>query len=513
MVESTEHGWSRCVELLAALDAALGSIATLRAELDAARAETAVLRQKVADLEAKLAAALKNSGNSSKPPSSDITKPPKTKGKKGEKGKRKIGGQPGHPRHTRPPFEMSAIDHFIETGRLNECPCCQGKLVDGQPSDRKVFQQVELPEGKQFEVTQHTAQAQWCETCQKTLHAPWPKELVAAGLVGPKLTALIGFLKGPCHMSISNIKKYLRDVVGFRLSRGQIAKLVAKVSLSLRDPFEQLAAMLEKESVLNVDETGHKQNGSRLWTWCFRAALFTVYKISPSRGCKVLVETLGKEFNGLLGCDYFSAYRKYMRLNANVQIQFCMAHLIRDVKFLAEHPDEENKAHGQRLLAHLRKLFSIIHRRADYPTEEKFRKALEKVRMELVFAATFGVPETREASNVAERFFKHTAEYFRFISEPVEPTNNSAEQMIRFIAIHRRITQGTRGDTGQRWVERMATAFATCEQQGRSFFLFVVEAIKNLFAGLDAPSLLSGLTDKVAECLSSPPEPAVVGTS
>ena len=42
---------------------------------------------------------------------------------------------------------------------------------------------------------------------------------------------------------------------------------------------------------------------------------------------------LGFEFAGVLGCDYFSAYRRYMRL-CSVEVQFCLAHLIRDVKFL-----------------------------------------------------------------------------------------------------------------------------------------------------------------------------------
>ncbi len=45
--------------------------------------------------------------------------------------------------------------------------------------------------------------------------------------------------------------------------------------------------------------------GKRLWTWCFCASLFTVFKISPSRGSQVLIEVLGGEFDGVLGCDYF----------------------------------------------------------------------------------------------------------------------------------------------------------------------------------------------------------------
>ena len=97
---------------------------------------------------------------------------------------------------------------------------------------------------------------------------------------------------------------------------------------------------LPGEAVLNVDETGHKDNGKRMWTWCFRASLYTLFKIDPHRSGDVLIEVLGKEFDGVLGCDYFSAYRRYMR-EFDVTLQFCLAHLIRDVKFLMTLPGNE----------------------------------------------------------------------------------------------------------------------------------------------------------------------------
>src|SRR5262249_46237650 len=54
-------------------------------------------------------------------------------------------------------------------------------------------------------------------------------------------------------------------------------------------------------------------------------------------------------FDGLIGCDYFSAYRKYMK-HSHVLVQFCLAHLIRDVKFLVAHPDADNRRYGTLLL-------------------------------------------------------------------------------------------------------------------------------------------------------------------
>jgi transposase len=340
------------------------------------------------------------------------------------------------------------------------------------------------------QIEQHDSQLQWCARCKKTFVPKFPDELRKAGLVGPRLTAMVGFLKGVCHMSYSAIRKYFRDVIGVRISRGMLRKLVAKVTASLADPYDALLAMLAEEKRLNVDETGHKENGKRLWTWCFRAYLYTVYKISPSRGSDVLVEVLGKEFDGILSCDYFSAYRKYMK-DFDVLMQFCLAHFIRDVKFLADHPNKKNKTHGQRLLADLRKLFGVIHRRDEYASQERFHRELEKARDQLVWDATRKSPQTTEAYNLATRFREHGESYFRFITEPnVEPTNNLAEQAIRFVAIHRRLTQGTRSEDGRRWCERIWTVIQTCGQQRRSVFEFLCAAVTAHFRSEPAPSLV-----------------------
>jgi len=107
---------------------------------------------------------------------------------------------------------------------------------------------------------------------------------------------------------------------------------VQKASAALAEPYAELRDGLACEPVLNVDETGHKDGGKRHWTWCFRAPGYSLFRIDPSRGSRVLKDVLGEAFGGVLGADYFSAYRKYM--GEDVLVQFCMAHLIRDVRYL-----------------------------------------------------------------------------------------------------------------------------------------------------------------------------------
>src|SRR5260370_24420952 len=190
-----------------------------------------------------------------------------------------------------------------------------------------------------------------------------------------------------------------------------------------------------------------------MWAWCFRATLFTLFKIDESRGSDVLIQMLGTEFNGILGCDYFSAYRKYMK-DFGVLVEFGLAHLLRDVRFLVEHPNTRNQAYGRRVLERLRALFAVIHRRDSY-TEKTFQIHLQDAGDELCAEVAWRVPSTAEARNLADRFEKHGESYLRFITTPgIEPTNNLAEQAIRFVVIDRKVTQGTRGQKGHDYLAR-----------------------------------------------------------
>src|SRR3954447_7554881 len=97
-----------------------------------------------------------------------------------------------------------------------------------------------------------------------------PLPIDKGGLVGPGLTTLIAFLKGPCHASFSTIRTFLRDVVQVTSARSELSKIINhKVSNALAAPSEELLLLWPNEEIVNTDETGHKCNGKPWWTWCF----------------------------------------------------------------------------------------------------------------------------------------------------------------------------------------------------------------------------------------------------
>ena len=294
------------------------------------------LQAVVEQLQKQLAAALKNSSNSSKPPSSDIVKPPKPQPPAGQP-RRKPGGQPGHTAHQRELFPPEMLACAPTDYLLDACPGCGGHLhlTDAEPI--QVVQQVDIR-----------------RRAPGDPRAPQSSELVPSLSQDPLRTAPALDRAGRPGRAAADHRH--------RLPQGGLSRLVLDhpqvhprcyrldhLSRAIGQDHRQgqpgtRAALrgtpgpFADQDFLNVDETGHKQNRQRQWTWCFRAELYTLFKIDPTRSGDVLIEVLGTEFDGVLGCDYFSAYRRYHR-EFGVALQFCLAHLIRDVKFLTTLPE------------------------------------------------------------------------------------------------------------------------------------------------------------------------------
>ena len=119
-------------------------------------------------------------------------------------------------------------------------------------------------------------------------------------------------------------------------------------------------------------------------------------------------------------------FKKYMT-DFNVTVQFCIAHLIRDIKYLTGLPDAETRAYGKKLLAAVKDLFRVIHDRENLDSDA-FGRALERARESLLEAALNGVPsrldpdgqeQKREAFNLAQRFRENGKAYFEFILQAI----------------------------------------------------------------------------------------------
>lgn len=448
------------------------------------------LRKRIAELELQLAKALKNSSNSSKSPSSDIVKPPK---KTDRRKKSKRGGQKGHQRKLREPLPPERVNETI-TYEINAADV--RKLGLASTDDFDIIQHVELLD-LPIHVTEHRLR-KYLDGDGNTVLPDVP-ELKDRPIFGPRMLSMIGWLKSRAHCSYSTIAVWMSDVLQVEVSRGYLAKLCnGIISASLADAYNELEQAIPEQPQLGSDESSLKNNGKKNWIWCITAPLFTLFHIATSRSRSVLEELIGTEYEGVIHFDYFSANCSFA-WNFDMKAQYCWAHLIRDIRFLLKHPDKKTKAWAEQLLERSRRMFLAWHRR-DEMTDAGFHRSMITHRdrfLEIVRKP----PDSKEAANLTERFlivelvdggtYDMSQNYFRFMfAADVEPTNNHSEQQVRHCVIDRRITQGTRSESGQRYHERMWTGIATCDKQGRSFFHFLHESLSAIITGMKPPSLL-----------------------
>ena len=452
--------------------------------------QIAELMARVAELELQLAKATKDSSNSSKSPSSDIVKPPAKK--TGRRKKSKRGGQPGHQKQVREPLPPERVDEQI-TYEIDDADIRARELTP--TDDFEIVQHIELLDLPVY-VTEHRLR-QYLDSNGNTVLPDVPG--LSGPIFGPRMLAMIGWLKSRAHCSYTTIATWMEDVLQVPVSRGYLAKLCnGPISASLADAHNELKAAIPQQPELGSDESSLKNNGKKNWIWCITAPLFTLFHIATTRSRSVLEELIGTEFEGFIHFDYYSANCSFA-WNFDIKAQYCWAHLIRDIRFLLKHPDPATKSWAEELLDRSRRMFTAWHQREEM-TESGFRRSMI-IHRDRFLGIVRDPPDSSEAGNLQDRFrivdvvdgdpYDMSQDYFRFMFSPgVEPTNNHSEQQVRHCVIDRRITQGTRSEAGQRYHERMWSAIATCTKQGRGFFDFLHQSIAAKLNRETHPSLI-----------------------
>ena len=448
----------------------------------ALEAAVAALTARVADLEARLG---QNSSNSSRPPSSD---PPGTRPLPPPRGARRPGGQPGHRGHFRALLPVEQVDTVVRHVPV-ACERCAAALPEvagpADPPDQR-HQVVEVPPVR-AEVTEHQFAARTCRTCGQVTRAPWLAG-VPRGAVGPRLAATTVLLTGRYRLSKREARDCLAALFGVDVADGTVSAVEQTVSAALAPVVDEARAAVQQAAAANLDETGWRQGRKRAWLWTAVTALVTVFHIDPSRGGRVVRALLGATWAGVVSSDRFSAYRW---LAAETR-QVCWAHLKRDFQQLVDWGPGPRPV-GARLLALHDHVFELWHRyRAGELDRAALALAISRVAAELHVVLAEGAAQGHPAAQplCRELLGLWPALWTFVVVEGVEPTNNAAEQALRPAVLWRKGSFGTHSDAGSRFVERMLTVTATCRQQGRDLFAFLVEAITAAQHGHPPPSLL-----------------------
>lgn len=284
------------------------------------RAENVELRRRLAQ----------NSGNSSRPPSSDGFAKPPVRSLRRPSGK-KPGGRPGHPGGR---LEMVAVPDEVVDHVPLVCAACDAGLVDGGDAGVLARQVFDLPQIRLRSV-EHRVHTRRCSCGHETM-AVFPVGVSAPTQYGPRVRALGMYLVGYQHLPYARAAGLLSDWVGVPVSTGTLASFVAAGAQDLDEFLDDVHAQITGSPVVHFDETGARTAGRLRWLFSASTSRATFFSIDDKRGHAGLQHAgVLPVFTGVAVHDGFRPYQDYI----NATHALCNVHHLRELQGIIEQAD------------------------------------------------------------------------------------------------------------------------------------------------------------------------------
>jgi transposase len=449
-------------------DAPPGGTAELLSIIAVQREVIAALTARVTALERQLGL---NSGNSSKPPSSDgLKKKLRTQSLRGKSGK-KTGGQKGHPGKTlcRTEEPDTTIDHFPAM-----CGGCGGALDRTEATGFTVRQVFDLPEPQPLVVTEHRAHACVCARCGEQTKASFPQGVTAPVQYGQRIGAFVLYLLHSQFLPEKRLAELMADLFSVTIATATIARISQDAAARFQGFAETVRAQVATAPVKHLDETGFRTSGKTQWLHIACTLLLTFYSVCAKRG------RLMANVTGTVVHDHWKPYYTM----PNVTHALCNAHHLRELQALIEIEKEDWACKMQRLLRHAchatnlarqrdialdPRLIALIDRRYGAILAEGF--AFHEAQDPLVPASKQakrrGRPKRRTGHNLLLRLRERKLDVLRFLTDPNVPfTNNQAERDGRMMKLRQKISGGFRSGEGASDFAVIRTLISTVRKQG-----------------------------------------------
>jgi transposase len=390
------------------------------------------LKEQVKSLQAKLMYRQRKEKEGYFGASTPSSKIPFKKNSSEEKTKNKGGGVPGHKGHGRPAHTEETADTIIACAVGDTCPDCGGALTVKKTQNRTV---IESAPAKPESILYRLAVKE-CKHCHKTFRAKAPSVLPKS-LYGNQITSRVAIMHYVHGIPMGRIS----EMTG--VSIGSLIHLFHRLARSFTPLMDALIRTYRQEPVRHADETGWRNDGQSGYAWLFCTAALSIFLFKNTRSSLIPKGVFGIEYlPGFLVVDRYSAYNK-----APCKIQYCYAHLLRDVEKLArDGPDDPEVIHFTGILIPL--LASAMHLASKDIADTEYYRLAGKLKKKII-AVCQSPAHHLGIRAMQDIFIDHEDRLFHWVDDRRVPAdNNRAERDLRPTVIARKVSFRSSSDAG-----------------------------------------------------------------
>lgn len=413
-------------------------------EIDRLKEENRVLKQRILGREK----ALKTQGVFGlSTPSSQV--PCKTDSSE-ESRKKQGGAKPGHKGYGRRKVDPEQAHEIIESESLKECPHCQVKL---QVHDIQHRSLIEVRPIKAHKILYRYRQME-CPACFKRFSNRPPA--LSRSLYGNQLLAQAAVM----HFFHGVSQGRIREILGSEVKKAGLIQAFHRLGQFCEKAMPQLIEDFRNSPVKHADETGWRTDGESGYAWIFCTPQTSILQCRDNRSAKVARSILGeKQIRGVLVVDRYGAYNK-----TRGKLQYCYAHLLRDVESLEEEFEEsqEVKAFSAQMVPLLAQAMKLRNRPI---SDREYYKQASQLQAQL--KAVIEAPaEHLGIRRIQGIFLEKEKRLYHWVKDRNVPAeNNQAERELRPLVMARKVSFGSQSEQGARTRSSVTSVLRTAHKR------------------------------------------------
>jgi transposase len=394
------------------------------------------------------------------------------------------------------PAQLPRIEQVLAP-EATACPCCQGPLVEiGVDAAERLDV---IPAQFRVIVTKRPKLA--CRACPGVvLQAAAPARLIEGGMPTEATVAHVLVARYADHLPLYRQAQILARQ-GIEIGRAILADWTGTAAREIVPVVRRMHEILLASPRLFADETtmpvldpgrGQTKKGfawaiardDRPWGGTDPPAV--VFHYAPGRGAKH-PKALLADYQGILQCDGYSAYKTLAAANDGITLAFCWSHVRREFVELAKGKTAPIAAETlQRIAA----LYAIEAELRGEPPEIRHavRQARSKPLVEALFtwlaAQLARLPGGSPTAQAIRYALNHRNGLIRFLDDGrIEPDTNVVERAIRPLVLSRKNALFASGDDGgARW-SAIASLVETCKLNGVDPLRYFTDLLTRLVNG------------------------------
>lgn len=381
--------------------------------------------------------------------------------------KKKRGAPVGHPGWVRP--KPDHIDRTVPVPAPAVCPHCQSDQLTLIKETMEHLQEDIVLQPRTV-VTRYLHGQAFCSRCNRPVVQLGENELANA-FIGPVAKSVAIFLRYSIGIPYRKVSTVFQEVFGLKFVPASALGFDRKAAVRGRSIYEDLREKIRASDKLHADETSWRNDGLNHYVWYAGNDDLAFFHLDRHRSAEVAKFIFGKDFQGTLIRDRYAAYNGIGR-----HWQACLAHIITKAKEIrAEHallPLSDQDIRVDSFASQVQDFFSKACQTGQklkagilaYPSSRKIESQFLKE-----LTAICRQPFIFKPAETLRKYLMGPEQknLFTFLRIPgVPPTNNQAEQSLRYLVIFRKICFGTRSPGGLETHSILPSLVYTARRQG-----------------------------------------------